>query len=404
MYYIKLEKEINKMPRLTQFVATAMAITFILTAVVGKSIAGESLPENKITPTVEGGVDYLIDYMHSGDNKPIDLKKIENIIDFVGSPDKDRSSYSPRKWGRATPIYQEFVIDTEFSSLLKYTMNPDIPTQVFRPSSLRYSYWKDINGEKKDLPSLWKHSEKLDKPVVIRGTEHEMITPDTNTGAYYTYDMKRVLILFRHKGRRALISISLQSEPSEVGKKGAVLGHDEDWNYFYSGINGLTKKGLGWASSYIYRSFSISVYYEKESGKPGLSYGMFKWLRAGWAGMNMVKKEHLITGIQRFVRDFKFVIENPKLPSPEELSRTFSDIQNRPVEEMRKEAGKYIENIVKEYGSGDMLSRSEFSELIKSGDYLSKMKKEELMSILVVQYMKKTLGKEFKGTLFLEKP
>ena len=392
------------MLRVRQFVTTAIAITFILTVIVGKSIASENLTGKEITPTVEGGIDYLIDYMNSEDKSPIDLKKIENIIDFVGSSDKDTSSYSPRKWRRATPIYQKFDIDSDFSSLLKYTMNPDIPTQVFRPSSLRYSYWKDIDGEKKNLPSLWKQLKTLDKPIVIRGTEHEMITPDTNTGAYYSYDLKRILILFRHKGRRVLISVSMQSDPSEIGKKGAVLGHDEDWNYFYSGINGLTKKGLGWASSYIYRSFSISVYYEKEPGKPGLSYGIFKWLRAGWAGMNMVKKEHMITGIQRFMRDFKFVLENPKLPSPEMLSQTFSGMQSLPIAEMRKEVGKYIKNILKEYGSGDMLSRSDFSEIINRGDYLNKMKKEELMSILIVQYMKKTLGKDFKGTLFLEKP
>jgi len=392
------------MLRVRQFVATAIAITFVLTLIVEKSIASENLTGKEITPTVGGGIDYLIDYMDSEDKSPIDLKKIENIIDFVGSSDKDSSTYSPRKWRRTTPIYQEFGIDTDFSSLLKYTFNPGIPSQVFRPSSLRYSYWKDIDGEKKDLPLLWKHFGNLDKPIVIRGTEHEMITPDTNTGAYYSYDLKRMLILCRHKGRRALISISMQSDPSEVGKKGAVLGHDEDWNYFYSGINGLTKKGLGWASSYVYRSFSISVYYEKEPGKAGLSYGIFKWLRAGWAGMNMVKKEHMIKGIQRFARDFKFVIENPELPSPEVLSRTFSDIQALPIEELRKEAGKYIKKVVKEYGSGDMLSRSEFSELINGSDYLNKMKKEELVSILVLRYMKKTLGKDFKGTLFLEKP
>lgn len=392
------------MHKFTQFLKTTLAIAFVMILMVSQSIASENLTVSKITPTVEGGVDYLIDYMNSEDKNPIDLKKIENIMDFVGSSNKNKSSYSPRKWRSATPIYQEFKIDTDFSSLLKYTLNPKIPSQVFRPSSLRYSYWKEIDGEKKELPLLWKHSEKLDKPLVIRGTEYEMVTPDTNTGAYYSYDMKRTLILCRHKGRRALISISMQGDKSKVGKKGAVLGHDEDWNYFYSDIDGLTKKGLGWASSYIYRSFAISVYYEKEPGKPGLSYGIFKWLRAGWAGMNMVKNEHMIAGIQRFARDFKFVIENPKLPSPEKLSQTFSDIEALPIPELRKEAGKYIKNVVKEYGTGDMLSRSEFSKLIKSGDYLNKMKKEELISILVVQHMKKTLGKDFKGTLFLEKP
>ena len=389
---------------LRKFLVATMVITFVIPLIAGQSIAIENPPAGKITPTVEGGVDYLIDYMYSEDKSPIDIRKIENIIDFVGSSDKDKSSYSPRGWKKTTSIYQGFDIDMDFISLLKYTLNPHIPSQVFRPSSLRYSYWKDINGEKKELPILWEGLDKLGKPVVVRGTEHETITPDTNTGAYYSYDMKRILILCRHKGRAALISISMQLDPSEVGKKGAVLGHDEDWNYFYSDIDGLTKKGLGWASSYIYRSFSISVYYEKEAGKPGISYGIFKWLRAGWAGMNMVKKEHLATGIKRFARDLKFVIENPKLPSPQVLGRTFSDMQALPDAEMRKEAGKYIKDIVKEYGNEEILSRSEFSELLKSGDYLNRMKKEELMSILVVQHMKKTLGKDFKGTLFLEKP
>ena len=392
------------MPGLKQFLATTMAITFVMTLIVGQSIASENLTVSKITPTIKGGVDYLIDYMYSEDKSPIDLKKIENIIDFVGSSDKGKSSYSPRGWKKTTSIYQEFNIDIDFNSFLKYTLNPKIPAQAFRPSSLRYSYWKDIDGEKKGLPLLWKRLKKLDKPIVIRGTERETITPDTNTGAYYSYDMKRILILCRHKGRGALISISMQLDPSEVGKKGAVLGHDEDWNYFYSDINGLTKKGLGWASSYIYRSFSISIYYEKKLGEPGLNYGILKWLRAGWAGMNMVKREHLATGIKRFAKDLKFVLENPKIPSPQILSRTFSDMQALPITELRKEASKYIKDIVKEYGSGDMLSRSEFSKLLKSGDYLNKMKKEELMSILVVQHMKKTLGKDFKGTLFLEKP
>ncbi|MDT8317306.1 MAG: hypothetical protein RQ824_04855 [bacterium] len=392
------------MPGLKQFLATTMTITFVMILTFGQSIAGEKLPLSNITPTVEGGVDYLINYMSSGDKSPIDLKKIENIIDFVGSSDKNKSSYSPRVWQKATSIYQGFEIDLDFNSFLKYTLNPKIPSQVFRPSSLRYSYWIDIDGEKKDLPLLWKQLKKLDKPIVIRGTEHETITPDTNTGAYYSYDVKRALILCRHKGRRALISISFQKDPSEVGKKGAVLGHDEDWNYFYSDIDGLTKKGLGWASSYIYRSFSISVYYEKEAGKAGLNYGILKWLRAGWAGMNMVKKEHLAAGIKRFARDLKFVLESPNIPSPEILGRTFSDMQALSVAELRKEASKYIRDLVNEYGSGDMLSRSEFSGLLKSGEYLNKMNREELISILVVQHMKKTLGKDFKGTLFLEKP
>ena len=388
----------------TKTAITGIALSLVLFLIDSNSFASSDMPEKKITTTVDGGIDYLFDFMESEEKKQIEISKLENIIDLVGSSDKDSTTYSPRKWRRSTPIYQKFDIDINFKDLLKYIINPDIPPQAIKPSSLRYSYWKSVDEKQEGLPKLWQELKNLNKPILIRGTEHEMITPNANSGGYYAYDMERVLLLYKHKGRNVLVSISMQSEPSEVGEKGLVLGHPEDWNYFYSGIEGLTKKGLGWASSYIYRSFSISIYLEKKHGQPGINFGIFKWLRAGWMSMNMVEEDIMMEGIKRFAKDFKFVLENPKLPRPEILSKKFTAMKGLPLEELKKEAGKYIETLKKEYGSGEMLSRSEFAELINSEDYINNMNKEELISILVLEYMKKTLGKEFKGTLFLEKP
>ena len=42
-----------------------------------------------------------------------------------------------------------------------------------------------------------------------------------------------------------IITVSAQTDVSSVGKKGYVLGADEDWDYFYSGKKGLTIPALG---------------------------------------------------------------------------------------------------------------------------------------------------------------
>ena len=354
--------------------------------------------EKALPVNIKSGVRHLVKVATSTNPIPISMGEIGNILDFIAG-EKDRSYlYYPESWRDTTQTYFEFDIKRDFDSFIKYTFNPNIPEQAARLSSVRLSYWKDGANRSQ----IWNRYEGLDKPFLISGTEYEVNTPDTNTGAYYGNTIERTLILCKYKGRKVLISLSYQPEESEVGKKGAVLAHDGDWNYFYSGIEGLTMKGLGWASSYMYRSLSIAIYYEVEPGKPLVRNAIFKWLRAGWAGMNMVKKVHIDRGMKRFARDFKFILEHPDLPEPEELERNFNTISKLSTKEMKAIAKDNIKNMIKEYGKGEMLSRRQFSSLLRSGAYLKNMDRREVEGILILDYMKKTLGKDYKGTLFWE--
>ena len=78
--------------------------------------------------------------------------------------------------------------------------------------------------------------------------QRESDTPDLNTGVYHEYDLKRTLILLNHKGRQVLVSLSKQIDKSDVGKKGIILGNDNDWNYYYSGEPGFTRPALDGSS------------------------------------------------------------------------------------------------------------------------------------------------------------
>ncbi len=100
----------------------------------------------------------------------------------------------------------------------------------------------------------------------------------------------------KHKGRPALISVSNQKGISDVGRKGLILGNDEDWNYIYSGEAGTTLPGTGWADTYMYGSASITIYYELGTNPKQVKCAVFKWLDAGWLGINFVKPAHIRKG------------------------------------------------------------------------------------------------------------
>jgi hypothetical protein len=216
-------------------------------------------------------------------------------------------------------------------------------------------------------------------------------TPDLDSGAYYAYDQDRALILFKYHGKNVMVSISKQRGKSEVGKKGLVLGTDEDWDYIYTGEAGLTKSGLGWVRSYLYDSISVAVYYEMEPRKPMVRLGIFRWIRAGWANLNMVNRKHIFTGMQRFAKTFKKIIEHPQLPEDYELANIYSQIERIPVEELRQNIKNYLETLKKRYKDAKEFPEKWRKFIFEDNDYLNRLTKEEMKSILFVERLKEVL-------------
>ena len=213
-------------------------------------------------------------------------EKTAPLLAFIEADKDPDTLYHPDEINNASSAYYQFEINTSMERMLGYAYNDAIPSQALSPSSLRTAYRLQTAAGQNDswqwrLPAG-------DTAQVVRFTEHEEITPDLFTGAYYGYDVDRTLILYRYKGHNVFLSISKQRDVSEVGKKGTALGEEGDWDYLYSGETGLNKTGLGWVKSYIYDSFSVIVFFETGDREPKLVCGSFKWLNAGWARMNMV--------------------------------------------------------------------------------------------------------------------
>ncbi|MGV8057091.1 MAG: hypothetical protein AB2L12_03505 [Smithellaceae bacterium] len=318
----------------------------------------------------------------------LDAQAVAVLVDYVLEPKSNKEAELP-EFQESTGAYYEFDTRINFSSFLQYAYNNKVPAALTRPSSLRYSLWTDIPGELQKMPGNWKLPLPAGKTVIIYGLERDGITPDLTTGVYYEYDLKRTLILLNHKGKQILISISKQLKISDVGKKGFIVGNDDDWNYYYSGEPGSAKAGLGWVHSYIYNYFSVVVYVESGSSPSMVRSGAFQWIRAGWSGINFVKTEHVIKGMKRHARNLKTILESPNLPAPNQIVSTYQSLSNLPRNNLVE---KYAALQQARQSLAALSGKIKTNELKKQDSYVN-TSKEQIIEELMVEYLKIVLGK-----------
>lgn len=342
--------------------------------------------------TISKEFDYLSTFIDPDCSEPFDPDKITSILKFQLSPPAARNHFNLENRESQTAAWHVVDLEKGLDLILRYTFNPEIPGHIFSPASIRFSIWNESLKFGLHPTRLWEQLKNQNAPVVIRGRQQVGITPDVFTGAYYTYDEDKTIILFKHNGKNVLINLSKQKDISDVGKKGLVVGPDEDWNYFYSGRPGLTKPGLGWVKSYMYDSFSVSVFYETAPHR--ITLGIYKWLRAGWAGANMVKSRHIQNGLIRYVRTFQEIIESPKLPDPMQLAGISKTLGGLSDSELRRRIESHYKILYQEQLQAENKSLEEFSSLMDSDAYIDHLSREEIVAILTVECMKSLLGKK----------
>ena len=367
------------------FFAT-LAVIFCLA--INAEAAVESVPE-KLAPALE----QLLSLAAQTSPKAPAEEALDPIIDFLNRNKNPDQTFSMGERRGAASNYSEFRIDRSLKEVLDLVYNPEIPSYLTTPASVRRSQWLRINGRQPELPRLSDFLDNLTAPVMFTGVEYVENTPDTYSGAYYAYELDRALVLTRHKGHKLLLSISRQRNRSDVGKKGLVLGNDNEWNYLYTDEKGCTKPGLGWVKSYMYDSASVMFYYEVDGPTPQVHCGVFKWIRAGWANMNFAQPHHIRSGVQRFAKTFKALIESPALADTNGLSEAFRRISDLPLEALRQKVKHHYIELKKVHQNGDRLVRRWFDRLSGKNGYLAKMSAEEMKAVLEKAYLKKVLGK-----------
>ena len=362
----------------------------------GTLFAAVGSDKSEARPIWDEGITYLFTILTSRETS-FDVQKVSGLLEFAISEKGSEAKMKPGERENATGAYFFTDVKAPLSKVVKYAYNPKIPAYITLPSVVRFGGWQvKPTGT---VTSFWEKVGDVKVPLMMRGVEYEEITPDMTTGAYYRYTMDRLMVLLHYRGKDIFISVTRQKSPSTVGQKGAIIGPDTDWNYFYSGKKGLSKTGLGWVNSYMYDAFSVSILFEPGASKTQTRYMAFKWLRAGWGGINMVKQENIIEGCNRFASGFKKVLESPQLPEAEHLIDVYARIKGLSDQDLTAKLQPIGRALQKLSRTDPALSRRDFQDMIESGKYLDGMSREERENLLMAELMKLSLGKPS----FLEK-
>lgn len=366
------------------------AAVWLVLLMAGNAAASD--PHVDLPSDVISTLHYLLDLVKNEDDAAYDARRIPPLMTFLLSPKPDNALYSADDSFGAPSAYNEFTVNTDLQRIIDYTLDADIPSFFFWPSSLRLTRWTRVAGGDQQFARLRSASAHLNAPFILKGTEHITITPDQHSGAYYSYDVDKMVILSPYHQGRVLITIYLQKEPSAVGRKGWVLGQDDEWSYLYTREKGLGLKGLGWANTYMYDSFNITVYYEADPGKSAVTCGAVSWVKAGWAGINMVQPKHIHRGLVRVAHAFTAVMEDPRLPEPARLAEAFSKSRDLPTPTLREYAQDYFTSLEQRLVSSKTLWKK-VGHAFDGQALLKQMTRDELYAVLALDYFKKILGR-----------
>ena len=358
--------------------------------------------EIKIPQALSAGLHHLLDLADPDKTVSFDPEKVALVLGFINEPKKKSALYFADEIRRAPSAYYEFDIKKNLDEIVAYSYNPQIPLITTVPSSARLLYWMDARKNPRASPYIGQYVSQLDSPVIVRGAQYIEITPDTHSGAYYGYDNYQTMILFKYRQRKILVTISKQMDVSSVGKKGYVLGTDDDWDYFYSGKPGLTIPALGWVKSYMYGSSGINIYDEVDPLAPKVRCAVFRWLRAGWSGINMVRRKHIYSGLKRFAKPMKEILEYPALPSVKTMTADFSRIRGLSHDALKSKMAIYSKILEKRYANSGNAKKIS-ADIFKNKSHWTSLSRDEMESTLAIEYMKLAVGKTRKedvGLLF----
>lgn len=349
--------------------------------------SGTALPRN-----VENALSYLLNLIHQK-NAAFEPSRVSPLIEFAAlSGDDDTRQVAPakRKSGSGACIRTD--IHTSLERILRYAYNPNIPGFIVNPNVLRLSGWYPGSDILAENVKLWQALRDLKAPLVLRGKEYEVNTPDLFSGAYYEYDLQRLIVLMKHKGKNVLISVSKMPNPSGVGKK-AVIINENNWDYFYSGIKGLALKIIGPMETYIYDSASVQIVSETNAAEPRTRLVLFKWLKAGWAEMNLVRRSHIYEGGRRYVQGLKEVMESGALPDPKVFAQRIQEIKALPEKDIEAKIDDYSRNFERIAKKNSDMTKKDYARIIEDGGYGKLLNQEERLGVLWLEYLKSKIGK-----------
>lgn len=354
------------------------ASTAMANAAVDEAQDESAKDRGNLPEALEAALSQLLDAAHTSTKAP-EAASLNEVLSFITAPQKNPK---PAKRDHGVGVFFTETIRVPLKTLMSYVLNPAVPGEAIYPSSVRLNSW--VKGSEV-LPlahEFLNSSLPPATPLIMRAKEIEETTPDTSSGCYYSYTLNRLFVLMPHGERTALFSISILPNESAVGKKGVIVGDDSKWNYVYTKAEGTNLPLLGWAKTHLYGSASVSVYLSSADNKTTSLY-CFKWTKAGWSGMNVVKAAHITAGIKRFADGMKQVMESKTRPSPEAIKARMDELNAMDDASLRQAMAPYVEHLKT---LPDL--KGEYADAVREQNYPASMTRRQLLADLIRTYMR----------------
>lgn len=258
--------------------------------------------------TANGAVDTLFAFACST-NLSFDRQSTQKLVDFVSEASASDSGWvMPDRRGSAGSAYV-VKVKVPLQQYLSINFHPRIPDYAVFPASLRYSDCLDTNVMQDAYACIQAGPTGTQEYVTSRMTGVEEITPNPESGGYFSYTNARTFLRCTVGGREVLFSCSETTGPSTTSNRGVPVGPHDQALYYYSEKPGLNLTGMTWISSQVRNSTTLSVYVALSSNETAVA--TFAWLNAGWKGLNVIRPCHILNS-QRNTLDFsRRIAESP---------------------------------------------------------------------------------------------
>lgn len=262
---------------------------------------------------VGGSIDTLMAFAGSPDT-PFQPDSVIPLVEFVRTACVTDSGWElPARDGAAGSAYI-VKIKAALPHYLALNFDPAIPDYAVFPSALRYSGSLDSQAMQRAYASIRLGPTGSLQYVTGRMVGMEEITPNPESGSYFSYTNARVFLRGKVGGQDVLFSCAETLAPSTFSNRGVPVGPPDQALFYYSEKPGLNLTGMTWMLSQIRRSTTLSVYIALNSNETAVA--TFAWLNAGWKGLNVTRAGHILNS-QKNTLDFsRRIAEDPGVSAP----------------------------------------------------------------------------------------
>lgn len=236
---------------------------------------------------------------------------IQPLVEFVSSACVIDSGWElPERDGASGSAYI-VTVEVPLAQYLALNFHPGIPDYAVFPASLRYSACLDSNEMQRAYACIRSGPADTQDHVSSHMVGMEEITPNPESGSYFSYTNSRTFVRCKMAGKDVLFSCSETLAPSTFSSRGIGVGPLDQALFYYSGRPGINLPGMTWMVSRITRSTTLSVYIALSSNETAVA--TFAWLDAGWKGLNVTRASHILNSQRNTLDCSRRIAQHPSV-------------------------------------------------------------------------------------------